>query len=566
MKQKTSVPRTDLLDVLLVDDERQVLNLAKELLEMHGPFKVEMALSVDEAFCRLGMKEFSAIISDYAMPAKDGLEFLRELRLNGSNIPFIFFSGKGEQEIAAKASGLVADEYVWKSGSPEDVYSRLACCIVHAVEERGVHNSTHGIAIDERALDPAGVNEHSSNAVTENESSHLSEAAREFNTRLKEDLSDAHPMAEEAQFSPQKVNTGVQSAQPDSYDLEVRKLLEGISRNVAERRRAEKALLQSQERFRNIVETVKDWIWEIDAEGRFTYASPRLRDILGYEPDEILGKKFFDIMPPEEAKRVDDAFRGSLEDEGPVVSLEKTVIHKDGHLIVLETNFVPFFDQEGNPMGFRGVDRNVTERKKVERAIMESREKFEGLFRSNPEAACYLDSEFRVIDINPKFKDLFGYSLDEIKGMKISDLIVPKDMIGEGETLDQKIRMGHLYFDTVRKTKGGRLVAVSISAAPLTLGEKVASYTAIYKDITKLKDAEEKLKELNEKLRVVGVLTRHDVRNKLSVLMGYSYTLRKKLAGNDEALKRLREVEYSSQQIMNILKFASNYEKVGGNN
>src|SRR3989304_10631866 len=78
MKQKTSIPRTDLLDVLLVDDERQVLNLAKELLEMHGPFKVETAMSVDEAFCKLGAKEFSAIISDYAMPAKDGLEFLRE--------------------------------------------------------------------------------------------------------------------------------------------------------------------------------------------------------------------------------------------------------------------------------------------------------------------------------------------------------------------------------------------------------------------------------------------------------------------------------------------------------
>ena len=146
----------------------------------------------------------------------------------------------------------------------------------------------------------------------------------------------------------------------------------GISEDITLAKRIEEVLLESEERIRNLIETTSDWVWEVDEQGVYTYASPKVRDLLGYEPEEVLGKTPFDLMPTEEAARVANIFGSIVAQALPFSCLEKTNIHKDGHLVVLETSGVPFFDSEGLLRGYRGIDRDITERKQAEAALLES--------------------------------------------------------------------------------------------------------------------------------------------------------------------------------------------------
>jgi PAS domain S-box-containing protein/putative nucleotidyltransferase with HDIG domain len=142
--------------------------------------------------------------------------------------------------------------------------------------------------------------------------------------------------------------------------------------NITERKRAEEQVRESQQRFQGLVETLSDWIWEVDQNGIYTYASPKIRDLLGYKPEEVLGKTPFDLMPPEEAVRVQGIFEQLQTARQPVIALENINCHKDGHPVVLETSGIPFFDAEGHLKGYRGVDRDITERKQAEEALERS--------------------------------------------------------------------------------------------------------------------------------------------------------------------------------------------------
>lgn len=141
---------------------------------------------------------------------------------------------------------------------------------------------------------------------------------------------------------------------------------EANSTNIATRKQGELALLNSQKKFRDLVENTHDWIWEIDAQARYTYVSPRIKDFLGYEVDDILGTTPFDKMVAEEAIAVTKSFNALLAKRQAFSSLENVNRHKDGHLVVLETSGAPMFDVGGEFLGYRGSDRNITERKQLE--------------------------------------------------------------------------------------------------------------------------------------------------------------------------------------------------------
>ena len=197
------------------------------------------------------------------------------------------------------------------------------------------------------------------------------------------------------------------------------------------------------------------------------------------------------------------------------------------------------------------------------REIRESKHRFEGLFLGNPEATICLAPDFSILDINPRFRELFGYSLSEIKGKHIDEAVVPRDKVNEAEILNKKAVEGYVYHDTLRITKNGSLIPVSISAAPIRVEGKLIGYIGVYKDISDLKETERKLESTNEKLRVVGGLTRHDTRNKLSTITGNTYLLKKQLAGNKEDLDKLVDIETAVQQIAKIFDFARTYEMLG---
>ena len=131
-------------------------------------------------------------------------------------------------------------------------------------------------------------------------------------------------------------------------------------------------LKESHEKFRSLVENTTDWIWEIDEHSRYTYASPQVRKLLGYETDEVIGMTPFDLMTPESQQRVRKLFVDIAGRQEPFSRLESTNLHKDGHTVILETSGEPIFGSDGSFMGYRGIDRDITERKKTEQALIQS--------------------------------------------------------------------------------------------------------------------------------------------------------------------------------------------------
>ena len=118
--------------------------------------------------------------------------------------------------------------------------------------------------------------------------------------------------------------------------------------DITDRKLAEESLRASEERFRSLTESTSDWIWEVDQYGVYTYSSPKVKDLLGYEPNEIIGKSPFDLMPIDELQRISEIANSIIESRMPFAALENTNLHKDGRRVILETSGVPIFDKDGN--------------------------------------------------------------------------------------------------------------------------------------------------------------------------------------------------------------------------
>ncbi len=158
----------------------------------------------------------------------------------------------------------------------------------------------------------------------------------------------------------------------DLCQMQAEALARKLDKKVRELDKERKALRESEGRFRALTESTSDWIWEVDRNGVYTYCSPKIRDLLGYEPEDVIGKTPFDFMSSDDAKRLAKEFKTIAESKKPFAALENVTMHKDGRKVVLEKSGVPFFDPSGNLEGYRGIDRDITERKKLEEQLLQA--------------------------------------------------------------------------------------------------------------------------------------------------------------------------------------------------
>jgi PAS domain S-box-containing protein len=264
-------------------------------------------------------------------------------------------------------------------------------------------------------------------------------------------------------------------------------------RDITEKNRTETALRMSEEKFRAMLETTSDFIWEADLNGIYTYASPRIKNILGYEPEEIVGERVVDFKSPEDAERVAGIIMEHSKSALPILEVEAIHLHKDGRPILFETNAVPIFDAKGQLSGYRGIDRDITRRKKAENALKETAHFLQTLMDAIPNPIFFKDTNFIYQGCNKAFVDYMGMSRDKIIGKSAYD-VAPRELADRYQKMDEELfQQGGVqtYEGLVRYADGTHHNVIFSKAIYADASGSLRGLVGVINDITRRKQIEE---------------------------------------------------------------------------
>ncbi|MBU4583500.1 MAG: PAS domain S-box protein [Proteobacteria bacterium] len=236
-----------------------------------------------------------------------------------------------------------------------------------------------------------------------------------------------------------------------------RKALLSILQDVNEKG---KALRESEGRFRDVVNNTGDWIWEVDKEGRYTYSSPVVKQVVGYEDKEVLGKHFYDFFHPDERDELKNAVFELFKQKKPLKDFINRDVHKDGHIVILETCGVPLLDDSGNLVGYRGIDRDITPRKEAEEKLKETLEMLRKSLAGTIQAMSLTvetrdpytaGHQRRVADFARAIATEMGLTADQIEGIRTASAIHDIGKISvPAEILSKPTKLSELEFSLIK--------------------------------------------------------------------------------------------------------------------
>jgi diguanylate cyclase (GGDEF)-like protein/PAS domain S-box-containing protein len=275
-------------------------------------------------------------------------------------------------------------------------------------------------------------------------------------------------------------------------------ILSRVKKQFAQKSESSKALIISEKRYHDFVTSSRDWIWETDKEGNTSYSNQAVQDILGFTAAELIGHSCTEHMHEDDQEEIRKMI--------PQCIASKTGWHnelvrwksKQGDIRYLESSSVVIFDEKGEFAGFRGVDRDVTERIQAEKAYREGVKTLNNAFDATPDGVSITRlSDGTFIYANPALSRMSKYSLDEIIGKTIIELNFYKDPNARNELI-QILLSGQQVadFQTEFKNKNGEIIPGSISCSLVELNGDQCIITII-RDISERKAAEEELRKLS---------------------------------------------------------------------
>ena len=284
--------------------------------------------------------------------------------------------------------------------------------------------------------------------------------------------------------------------------------LQSIVRDITDRKRAEEALIAGEERYRTIIENIEDGYHEVDLEGNFTFFNESFRKIMGYGADELLGMNNRQYADAENALKVYQTYNQLYRTGIPIDSFEWNIIRKDGSPRTVEVSASLIRDAQGKPTGFRGIVRDITDRKLVEEALQESELKYRTLVELTHDFVFMVDRKGLFTYVNPNFEKTTGYSFSDLKGHPFTIVIAPD----ERETIIDRFKKGvrgapSLPYETELSDKEGKRVAVEFLTSNLCdIRGNVTGRFGVGRDITKRKEVEALLRDSEKRYRELSII------------------------------------------------------------
>ena len=331
--------------------------------------------------------------------------------------------------------------------------------------------------------------------------------------------------------------------------------------------RSQVSLQHNEEKYRKILDDIEDGYFEVDLKGNFTFFNNSVCRILGYAASEIPGMNNRQYMDEKNAKKVFETFNRVYRTGKPAKGFDWEVIRADGSSGHVDASVTLIIDEAGNPIGFRGIARDITERKQAEKDLRESEEKYRQLVNHAPAGIYEIDfTKGKLISVNDVMSEYTGYSKDELLNMSALDFL-------SGESQQQmtdriaRLMNGEKIYGSVEykaRAKDGRELWMLVNARYFyDKNGKPKSALVVTHDITDRKRAQKEKARLEDqlqqaqKMEAVGTLAggiAHDFNNILSVIIGYTELIL--LNGNvaEDVRQNLKEIFNASKHARDMVK------------
>ncbi|MFB6102568.1 MAG: PAS domain S-box protein [Haloplanus sp.] len=331
-------------------------------------------------------------------------------------------------------------------------------------------------------------------------------------------------------------------------------IVRGVFQDITDRKERERKLRE----FKEAVEHAGHAIYITDTDGTIEYVNPEFEEVTGYTAEQAIGETPEILRSGEHDGDFYEDLWNTIR-AGQHWEREMIDERKDGEEIILDQTIAPIETDDGAVEGFVAVNHDITERKRREQELAEEREKYATLVEQSHDGVVIVqNAEF--VFVNPRFTAITGYEEDELLGMPFSDVVAPENQQLARERYERRLDPDAdpppSRYTLTFETKDGRKRVAEVSVAVIQYQDAPAALVSI-RDVTKRQQYEDELERLNEELEVLNRVVRHDIRNDMSVMLGWGELLEDHV--DDAGTEHLEKILTSGEHIVELTEIARDY-------